>query len=199
MMTKIGCRQALSVALFASLVGASSAYAQNDLVNCLWKDGRAMAQRDCATLRRIKADDDEQRRRSEEQQQAGRQREAERQAQAKEAERQQALVAEQRRAEERDRQEAQQRETDAWLAKDAAEQERRSAIANQRAQALRAKCGADYKVPRVGMTYERAAECVGPLRMYSQLQRADGLISVYTGPGVMLHVMGQKVVAWTRL
>ena len=75
-----------------------------------------------------------------------------------------------------------------------AAEERREA---QAVAALKARCGADYKAPRVGMSVERVEQCVTRLKMAGQLNRADGVVTTYRAPsGAFFHVMDGKVVAW---
>lgn len=93
------------------------------------------------------------------------------------------------------RYEASQRENEARLAK--LEKERQERIAA--AKAKREKCGADYLKPRIGMAIERAKECVAPLRLDSQINRADGVLSTYTARGVYVHVMDGVIVSWGKL
>lgn len=59
-------------------------------------------------------------------------------------------------------------------------------------------CGSDYANPAVGMHIERVRSCVGDLTLVSQLNRRDGVASVYTAGRLHLVVMGGKVVAWQR-
>lgn len=70
-------------------------------------------------------------------------------------------------------------------------------------EAVRAKaqkeCGADFGVPRVGMTLDRAKQCLGYAKLVGQVNRADGVASVYTNGRVQLVVMDGKVVAWQGL
>lgn len=63
---------------------------------------------------------------------------------------------------------------------------------------IKDKCGADYRQPKVGMTLARAQECVAKFAMTSQINRADGVVSTYSGRGMYLHVMGDKVIAWGK-
>lgn len=187
------------IVLACSWTAAVAQQPTNDLVNCRWKDGRPMTERDCSTLRRVQAQDDAERQKQDAQLQAAREREAQRRAQKQEDQRKAAEASEQRRAEEQARDEAQRRATEEMLAKEAAEEERQAKVASQRAAALRTKCGADYRAPRVGMSFDRMKECAGPVKLYSEIQRADGVISIYTSPSGMVHVLHGQVVAWTRL
>jgi len=57
-------------------------------------------------------------------------------------------------------------------------------------------CGSDYAKPQVGMTLVRWQECVGDVVQTGQVNRRDGVASVYRSGPVELAVMGGKVVAW---
>ena len=83
-------------------------------------------------------------------------------------------------------------------AEQAADDARYRAAAKREA-ALKAKCGDDYLTPKIGMTMVRLNECSPALKLNSQINRTDGVISVYTGRGLMVHVLGGRVVAWTRI
>jgi hypothetical protein len=60
-------------------------------------------------------------------------------------------------------------------------------------------CGEDFGMPRVGMTLDRARQCLGYAKLVGQVNRADGVASVYTNGRVQLVVMDGKVVAWKGL
>lgn len=60
------------------------------------------------------------------------------------------------------------------------------------------QCGGDYKVPRIGMTIERAQQCVSPMRVTAQVQRADGVLTTYAGGDAYFHVMDGRILAWGR-
>jgi hypothetical protein len=80
--------------------------------------------------------------------------------------------------------------------------DRRNEQADRKAQArttaLKSACGADYLAPRIGMPIDRALQCAGKYRVTAQLNRADGVITTYSGPGGYLHVMSGRVVSWGR-
>ncbi|MFP5473081.1 MAG: hypothetical protein ACLGJD_05525 [Gammaproteobacteria bacterium] len=92
----------------------------------------------------------------------------------------------------------------------AEEEERQRAHADARAEeavrrraaasksAMQSKCGDDYKAPRIGMNIDRVRECVTSVRLTSQINRADGIVSTYEGGGAYFHVMDGRVVAWGR-
>lgn len=69
----------------------------------------------------------------------------------------------------------------------------------QRQDKVRRKvCGADYAKPAIGMHIERLRSCVGDLTLVSQVNRADGVASVYSAGRLQLVVIGGKVAAWQR-
>lgn len=93
-----------------------------------------------------------------------------------------------------------------WLADEAARDTQRKAsqakadatyrIAEQRAAARRAECGADLDRPRIGMTLQRANLCLGTLYILGEVNRADGIVQTLRGGRWQLTAMGDKVVAW---
>ncbi len=48
------------------------------------------------------------------------------------------------------------------------------------------------------MSVDRVKECVTPVKMTSQINRADGIVSTYQGGGAYFHVMEGRVIAWGR-
>lgn len=75
-----------------------------------------------------------------------------------------------------------------------AEQKRQAAAVAD----MKARCGGDYKSPSIGMRIERAQECVAPVKLVSQINRADGVVSTYRSGSLTLHVMSGRVMAWDR-
>jgi hypothetical protein len=75
----------------------------------------------------------------------------------------------------------------------AAQKTRDAAIADRKA-----RCGSDYKTPRIGMTIERVQECVGAVTLSSQVNRSDGIVSIYTYGTLWLNVMDGRVIAWGK-
>lgn len=66
--------------------------------------------------------------------------------------------------------------------------------------AAKASCGTDYLAPRIGMSIERARQCVSPsLQVTGQINRQDGVVTTYrTSGGATFHTMNGVIVAWTR-
>lgn len=62
----------------------------------------------------------------------------------------------------------------------------------------KAKCGEDYKRPRIGMSIDRVKECVTSVKMTGQLNRADGVITTYEGGNAYFHVMASRIVSWGK-
>ncbi|WP_294376032.1 hypothetical protein [Pseudacidovorax sp.] len=84
---------------------------------------------------------------------------------------------------------------------DEAEGKRQATAERRAAEATadrRARCGSDYQSPKIGMSVDRVKECVTPVKMTSQINRADGIVSTYQGGGAYFHVMEGRVIAWGR-
>ncbi|MFG6462292.1 hypothetical protein ACG04Q_11990 [Roseateles sp. DXS20W] len=82
------------------------------------------------------------------------------------------------------------------LKQSVAERERQ---AEAQERVARKVCGADYGMPKVGMSLARARSCLGDSRLVGQVNRADGVASVYATDSLQLVVMDGKVVAWQGL
>jgi hypothetical protein len=175
---------------------AAQGYLQHDLVNCIWKGGQPMKERDCRIFRNQAAEDaasrEHDRKLAEESERRSREAEAKRQ---EELERFKARRDEILARENAEKEEARAR-TKASLdqsEREEAARERREA-ANERS--MKKTCGDDYRSPKVGMAIDRAKQCLGRLTLKGQVNRANGVISTYYGAGFFLHEMGGKVVAW---
>lgn len=73
-----------------------------------------------------------------------------------------------------------------------AQQQRRDAQA-------KAKCGTDFKTPRIGMTMDRVRECVSTsFKLVGQTNTDQGVVTTYRAPGGYLHVIEGKVVQWGK-
>jgi len=77
----------------------------------------------------------------------------------------------------------------------AADREKRAVTA---ANAIKAKCGDDYKSPKIGMSIDRVRACVTPVKMTAQLSRTDGVVTTYEGGGAYFHVMDGRVLGWGK-
>ncbi|WP_124446106.1 hypothetical protein [Paucibacter sp. KBW04] len=183
-------------ALALAIAGPALA-AGEDLAACRWANGAPIDPVVCDGLRELAARDAEKAKRDADTRARGERDEASREAQ------QLALKAE---AEERMQAAKARKEGDAyWLQqgneKMAAEQKKYdSQLAEQARQdkTRRQVCGADYAKPTVGMPLARARSCVGELTLVSQVNRNDGVASVYRAGRLQLVVMNEKVVAWQR-
>lgn len=60
-------------------------------------------------------------------------------------------------------------------------------------------CGSDFGTPHIGMTLERAQQCVGNFKLNGQINRVDGIISTYWAGNLYANVINGKIVAWGRL
>lgn len=182
----------------ALLAPASPYGGEPDLQNCRWPKGEAMNPHVCKLLRDRAADEaaarERQRLADEEfdrQRAQAEQLESERKAreQAESEARYQAAKAEDERRQQLARQEADrlQREDDRAAAKQAA--------ANS---ARKARCGADYLTPSVGMTLARASDCVAPFKLRSQVATAAGVVSTYEAGRIVITVRAGIVDSWFR-
>lgn len=89
---------------------------------------------------------------------------------------------------------AQEAEEARWEREDRAAKEAR----NDKISAMKARCGSDYKNPKIGMSIERVKDCVAPVRITGQVNRADGVASVYSYGALWFNVMEGRVVAWSK-
>lgn len=161
-----------------------------DLVNCRWKDGREMDSRDCATFRRVAAED-----KAKEDAYKKMESEYHEQFQLKQAERaaekakQQAIIEEgnQKRVAEMARQEAEnKRARDEWERKEAKEE-----VARKR------KCGKDYNTLRIGMTLDHLEQCVGAIYMTKTVGKG-GVVATYRTMFDWVHVQNGRVISYTE-
>lgn len=83
-----------------------------------------------------------------------------------------------------------------------AEEQRAEAVATRKAQARasarQVACGSDYLNPQIGMSIQRAQQCVGTFKVSAQINRADGIVTTYQGARTYLHVMDGRVISWGR-
>jgi hypothetical protein len=66
------------------------------------------------------------------------------------------------------------------------------------AAAIKKSCGKYLGVVSVGMSFDLVRKCAGPFELMGQVNRKDGVASVYRAQGGWVHVMGGKVVSWVR-
>lgn len=58
-------------------------------------------------------------------------------------------------------------------------------------------CGDSYHKIRVGMEFATVKQCYGDFRLVSEINRADGIVSIYIArTGTRVYVMNGKVTAW---
>jgi multidrug efflux pump subunit AcrA (membrane-fusion protein) len=82
-------------------------------------------------------------------------------------------------------------------------EDRAQAVADQRdaktEAARKERCAGDYKNIRVGMTVERARECVSPsFKRSGQTNTAQGLVTTYKAPRGFFHAIDGRVVQWGK-
>lgn len=189
------------------LVIGSASFAEDsprsdDLENCLYKTGIRMDPRVCAALRRSEQRDMEIKKRQAEQLEESRRvyEESRAASKAKELEenKERERIYAERSARDQAERETQKKRDDAERAKEdrqeRAQEKKQADIVNAKKQV----CGDDYGAPKIGMTLGRAQQCVSKFRLTSQVNRADGVVSMYNGGGFYLHVMDGRIVAWTR-
>lgn len=59
-------------------------------------------------------------------------------------------------------------------------------------------CGRDYQNPRIGMSYERAEQCLGVLSFHGEILAERGPTDVYKSQWYIVHFRGGKLVAAAR-
>ncbi|MBQ1766859.1 MAG: hypothetical protein IIZ92_28695 [Aquincola sp.] len=176
-----------------------------DLDKCLYPDGRPIPQDRCEAFKlqmTQRAEVAERNRAAAAQfaQQREARAEADRARQAAEDERRR-QVAETAAAEQARRKaenEAAIARTSAWLDREERAEAARERKAASHQAAMKSACGDDYRAPRIGMHIRRAELCAGPLTLTGQINRRDGVLSTYSGPGLYVHVIDDTVVAWGR-
>lgn len=177
-------------------------WADNNLENCIYGNGSFMSDLNCKILRRERDKENEQAKQKED-----------------DHKRQQELIAEQEKlfSQIRAKKEQERKDDDAKFqakyqadkaAKEAArekqeaEWDREDRAAQKRQDTkiaeVKARCGSDYKNPSIGMRIERVKECVAPVKMVSQVNRADGVASLYQYGPVWFNVMSGRVIAWGK-
>lgn len=169
-----------------------------DIERCLYNNGQPMDQRVCDTLRKKAAQDAAAAEKHKERMAAERALHDEQQAQAETKRQEVQREQEAKQAERR----AKQEEQNATALKAQQEQiqwEKATAkAASERTAKQKAICGDDYKSMRVGMTLDRAKECVADFKLKGQINRADGVVSTYRAGPIYLHVMDGKIVSWGK-
>lgn len=171
---------------------------EEPLANCTYKTGVRMPPDECVLFQKAEAERERRAAQQAAQLEENRRIEAE-YNRAREAEQARQLEAHKLR---------QQQEADEIAQRQAAyerqrQQEAREETARERARsnevASRKKvCGDDYMQPSIGMTVERARQCLGAIQVTGQINRVDGVVTSYTGKGIYLHVMKGQVIAWGR-
>lgn len=186
----------LAALLVSSMVQAQPADYRHDLAGCRYANGASMDSVECEAMRKYFAE--------KEASKAKRDREAALNQAAYEAERQTAEEA--RRAKIAAMQAAREQESQRQSAQLArvrekidAEERAEERLAQKATAARKAQCGPDYKAPRIGMSIDRAQQCVAAMRITGQINRADGVLTTYqTNTGAFFHVMDGRIVAWGR-
>lgn len=85
-----------------------------------------------------------------------------------------------------------------WLAESADLERKEQAAQKKQTDTKKAACGTDYQSPKIGMTIARVKQCVATVRLVSQMNRADGVVTIYQGGGYTFSEMGGRVTYWSR-
>jgi preprotein translocase subunit SecD len=193
--------KSLSKCLFLCLLTCTSATTKaggEDLVNCLWPNGKPIDPRVCTSLRKTVVEKAEQQAQWEAQRQADQAMIAKRQ----EEQAQLKAVADQKAMEDKKRwdeeQAAKKAELDKYLADQQRQEDREEARVRKIDEARRKACGDDYSNPRIGMTIQRAQQCVADFKLKGQINRADGVVSTYMAGHAYAHVMNGKIISWGK-
>lgn len=186
--------------LLIGLIGLSAWVAQAqkpniDLINCRFGNGIAVPEDECLVMRRFQATEDA----KAAQDKAFRDRINAQYEADLAAERTKREQDQEANAAARARQDAAQlADQRKWQTKADADEKAYALGEAKATAAAKAKCGADYKAPRIGMPITRAQECVTSMRVTAQLNRADGVVTTYQGGGAYFHVMNGLIVSWGR-
>lgn len=182
------------IAVPAAAIAQPSTY-KHDLNACRFDNGRPMDQIECVAMRKYFAAEDAKRAK-----QTAYSAHANSAFEAdKAAERDQRLAKQAEADAARAEHDAKMRaELDQVRAKQEAEERAEAAQQARAVAAMKAKCGKDYKSPTIGMPITRAQECVTPMRVIAQLNRADGIVTTYEGGNAYFHVMDGRIVSWGK-
>ena len=190
-------KRLLIAAVVAVLITPTSSIARGeDLVNCRFSDGQYIVPKLCDRLRQQDIEDRNHRAEQKEQlrQQQVVEDERRRKTEEEAAERHKRWdLAEQERKKE---QAVRQEKSDAEYAKYEQDEARREKRVAEETKSKKERCGEDYGAPKIGMTIERAKDCVGNFKLISQLNRADGVVSTYRSGRIHISVMNGKIGAW---
>lgn len=191
-------KSVLLIALFtASLLGNSVANTL-DLSTCTYPSGVTVPADECAVYRQLEERKQALAAQHERERQEAREKEVKLQVERDKA----ALELRQRHEaalkQEREQSDKRLRQYEAQRAIEDKQYEQAQKRAQAAEAAARATCGDDFKSPRVGMSLERAKQCVGKFKMVAQINRADGVVTTYRGNAGTLHVMQGVVVAWSK-
>lgn len=184
-------------ALQLAAAGVALAGAEN-LQTCTWPSGAPIEPRLCAKLRDLSDRDRLIAERAQAQADKALATEALRQAEAASQAAARQAVFEAEAAQRRQEDDARRAQTEA-IARDVSQAQERAELQHEaRMKQLRAECGADFQAPRVGMTLARARRCVGDLVLFGQVNRSNGVASVYRAGPLYLTVLGGNIVAWAN-
>lgn len=183
------------VAVLLGLIALSSMSAaadkKNDLVNCIWHNGNPMDPRDCNELRRYEAKKQADAERGRQLLEKSRKEVAQHKAEQDvlQAQHQAAIdAADKKRVEELARQEEEAQKYREQMAREGAAEE----------EALKKKCGKDYRSLRIGMSFERVEQCFEALDLEATTKTENGVIQTYSSTFFLISFMNGQVISYTR-
>lgn len=170
------------------LLGSASCLASSDdidLENCQWKTGLPLSPSTCEYLK------SEEIRKKDENERMSQRIHAEIKAEALQAERREAQkkVDLEKAAERKAQEDAIKKSYQDELMREELQEEKEL-------QAQMKVCGKDYNNPKVGMTLARARKCVGDFALSAQVNRQDGIVSIYKGQGLFIRVLNERIISW---
>ncbi len=164
---------------------------KNDLVNCIWYDGRPMKEQDCALFRRLKAEEQADTVRQQKINQAAHQRhekaKAERQEILDKKKAEYDVYAQKRRAEMAHEADELREYREQLAKKEAADEARKER-----------RCGKQYGRVLIGMSYDRVEDCLEGLAYASRTTTASGEIETYYSTFYLINFKDDKVVSFSR-
>lgn len=169
-------------------------WADNNLENCVYGNGSFMSDSNCKILRRERDREEQARLQAEDNRKAQVERRLEQER--LEAQKEQARKDADTKffANQAAEKAAREKQSAEWDREDRAAQKRQDTNIAE----VKARCGSDYKNPGIGMRIERVQECVAPVKMVSQVNRGDGVASLYQYGAAWFNVMSGRVIAWGK-
>lgn len=190
-------KRSMAAALLATSSLAAEAMDEN-LQNCRHRNGISMPADECAVFQRAARETDAAAERSKAQLEEARAANAAWQKERDDKAAQSKAENDERARQEQFEMDARRKAYQAEREADDRRFEQSARQARVREELLKSTCGTDYQNPKIGMSIDRALQCVGRYRLTAQINRADGVVTTYTGKAGYLHVMGGRIVSWGR-